>query len=214
MNRVIVLVLCLASAAGIAGYTYLSKERGEPTPVYVVPQRSPEPKPAPAAARHIDPADQVSLARALQRELKRVGCYGGEITGRWTASSRTAMKAFTERVNASLPVDKPDPVLLSLVQGHRETACGTNPSAPQEVAADPWRAETRPVPPVPAAVPPAPIAPAARPVPQTKPATATDAPQSGPVPPEGMREKRIRRSPKPASQPPKWVRDALRTLGL
>jgi hypothetical protein len=59
----------------------------------------------------------------LQRELKRVGCYQGEITGIWTTSSRLAMKTFNERVNATLPVDNPDPVLLSLVQGHRERAC-------------------------------------------------------------------------------------------
>jgi peptidoglycan hydrolase-like protein with peptidoglycan-binding domain len=123
MNRVIVLILCLASAAGIAGYTYF-RDPGEPTTVYVVPQRPPEPKPKPATVTNIDPSDRAALARALQRELKRVGCYSGEITGQWTTSSRMAMKAFTERVNATLPIDRPDPVLLSLVQGHQEKACG------------------------------------------------------------------------------------------
>jgi hypothetical protein len=66
----------------------------------------------------------VALARELQRELKRVGCYMGEISGVWTPGSRLAMKTFVEHVNAALPVDKPDPVLLSLVQGYRERACG------------------------------------------------------------------------------------------
>ena len=136
MNRAIVLVLCLASAGAIIAYTqYTGGDAGGP--VYTVPSRpsstAPSP-PAPVAARPIDPEDRAALARALQRELKRVGCYGGDITGVWTTSSRMAMKSFNERVNASLPVDTPDPVLLSLVQGHRERACGAPCPAGQTAA--------------------------------------------------------------------------------
>ncbi len=125
MMRAVVVVVCLASAGIIAVYTRYAGDTGEP--VYTVPSRAPEPAPAPptptAAARPVDPTDRAALARALQRELKRVGCYQGEITGVWTTSSRMAMKTFNERVNATLPVDNPDPVLLSLVQGRRERAC-------------------------------------------------------------------------------------------
>jgi peptidoglycan hydrolase-like protein with peptidoglycan-binding domain len=64
--------------------------------------------------------DLASLARELQRELKRVGCYHGEINGVWTTSTRSAMKAFTERVNATLPIEQPDYILLSLVQSRQE----------------------------------------------------------------------------------------------
>jgi hypothetical protein len=71
------------------------------------------------------PNDRASLARALQRELQRVGCYDGEISGNWSTSTRMAMKAFTDRVNASLPTDAPDYILLSLVQRHEGKACGT-----------------------------------------------------------------------------------------
>jgi peptidoglycan hydrolase-like protein with peptidoglycan-binding domain len=67
------------------------------------------------------------LARALQRELRRTGCYAGKIDGTWTPSTKRAMKAFTERVNASLPVDRPDIVLLALLQGERRVACGACP---------------------------------------------------------------------------------------
>jgi hypothetical protein len=70
------------------------------------------------------PGDKVGIARELQRELRRVGCYNGDISGSWTPASRRAMKAFTERVNASLPVDQPDYILLTLVQGRQERACG------------------------------------------------------------------------------------------
>ncbi len=126
MMRAVVAVVCLVSAGAIAVYTrYSSGDAGEP--VYTVPVRAPDPAPAPPApalaAKPVDPTDRAALARALQRELKRVGCYHGEITGVWTTSSRMAMRTFTERVNAALPVDTPDPVLLSLVQGHRDRAC-------------------------------------------------------------------------------------------
>lgn len=77
------------------------------------------PKPGDADARS-------HLASDLQRELKRVGCYGGEITGAWTQSTKRAMSDFMERVNATLPVEEPDYILLTLVQGHAALACGAD----------------------------------------------------------------------------------------
>jgi len=82
------------------------------------------------------PRDRASLVRELQRGLKRVGCYEGEVSGVWTQQSRSAMRAFTGRINAALPVDEPDGVLLALVQGHKDRACGM-PCPPGEgLAAD------------------------------------------------------------------------------
>jgi hypothetical protein len=77
-----------------------------------------------------------SLAQQLQSELKRVGCYDGEINGVWTTSTRFAMQTFTERVNAKLPIDKPDPILLALVQGHQERVCAASCSAGQAPRSD------------------------------------------------------------------------------
>jgi hypothetical protein len=59
------------------------------------------------------PSDRPYLVRELQRELKQVGCYLRDINGIWTTSTRDAMKAFIERVNARLPVDEPDAILLA-----------------------------------------------------------------------------------------------------
>ena len=64
------------------------------------------------------------LVRNLQRELKRVSCYAGDIDGDWGTGSRRAMAAFTDRVNASLPIEQPDFILLTLVQGHQGAICG------------------------------------------------------------------------------------------
>ncbi|MEQ1669932.1 MAG: peptidoglycan-binding domain-containing protein [Hyphomicrobium sp.] len=73
-----------------------------------------------------DSETRAALASDLQRELKRVGCYGGEITGTWTPSTKRAMSAFMDRVNATLPVDEPDYILLTLVQGHTAVACSAD----------------------------------------------------------------------------------------
>jgi hypothetical protein len=92
--------------------------------VVTLPYRA-EPAP-PAAKQRVArmPRDGASMARDLQLELRRVGCYGGELNGIWTAATRKAMKAFTDRVNATLPVEVPDEILLTLVQAHQGEACG------------------------------------------------------------------------------------------
>lgn len=77
-----------------------------------------------SSSRPADEDARRELVKDLQRELKRVGCYDGEINGAWTLGSRKAMTAFTERVNATLPLDEPDYILLTLVQGHTAQACG------------------------------------------------------------------------------------------
>lgn len=91
---------------------------------------------APKPVLAIVPGDRTGLVRELQRELRRVGCYDGEVNGTWTPAARRAMKVFTDRVNASLPVDQPDYILLKLVQGSSERTCGAGCPAGQGAAAD------------------------------------------------------------------------------
>jgi hypothetical protein len=113
-------LLAIVAGVGIAAYV-LRPSPADPTAVVTVVQKG---EPAEHRLRPGQlPDSPAALARELQRELKRVGCYEGDINGVWTTSTRLAMSAFTERVNAKLPVDKPDQILLSLVQGHEGKAC-------------------------------------------------------------------------------------------
>jgi peptidoglycan hydrolase-like protein with peptidoglycan-binding domain len=75
-----------------------------------------------------DSSAKYELARTLQTELRRVGCYDGEIDGDWGPASKRAMTAFTDRVNAALPGNEPDYILLKLVQNHKGPACGACPT--------------------------------------------------------------------------------------
>ena len=72
------------------------------------------------------PYEPLGLVRDLQRELKRVGCYPHEVDGAWTSGTRRAMKDFTDRVNAALQVERPDPAQLVLLQRHPEIVCREN----------------------------------------------------------------------------------------
>ncbi len=83
-----------------------------------------------------DAETRAELARDLQVELKRVGCYGGEITGNWNAATRRAMAAFMDRANATLPIGEPDYILLALVQNHSDIACSAACPAGQVSAED------------------------------------------------------------------------------
>jgi hypothetical protein len=130
MSRAIILILCLVTAGAIAAYSNDVRdpaESADKVKVYAVPARIEAPvipaAPAPPSVTVDAPTDKATLTRQLQRELKRVGCYTGDVNGVWTTSSRLAMKAFVDHANASLPIHAPDPVLLSLVRSHPDGTC-------------------------------------------------------------------------------------------
>src|SRR6478752_5375827 len=77
-----------------------------------------------ALGQPLVPRGRNTIGHQLQEELRRVGCYRGELNGVWTTSTRRAMQEFLERVNAVLPIDRPDGVLLALVKGHPGKVCG------------------------------------------------------------------------------------------
>ena len=89
-----------------------------------LPTVAPKAIPVRSAASTTGPVDRARLTKELLVQLKRVGCYQGPIGGVWTAGARSSMKAFTEHVNATLPVDQPDYILLAMVQSHEGAACG------------------------------------------------------------------------------------------
>lgn len=79
---------------------------------------------------------RLALTKEIQRELRRVGCYAGDIDGEWSSDTRAAMKTFIDRVNATLPIDQPDHILKTLVSGHPGDACGRSCPAGQTAAAN------------------------------------------------------------------------------
>ena len=74
-----------------------------------------------------DPEARYNLVLDIQRQLRRIGCYWDRIDGSWGLVTKDAMKKFTDRVNATLPLDEPDYVQLALVQSHSDNVCGACP---------------------------------------------------------------------------------------
>ena len=80
---------------------------------------SPSPHPLrqcyPRRCRRLDPDARYKLVLDIQQQLKRVGCYWGRMDGSSREiGTKDAMKDFTNRVNATLPLDQPDYVRLTL----------------------------------------------------------------------------------------------------
>lgn len=105
-----------------------------------------------SGAASLKPKDSTSrykLVVEIQRNLKKRGCYWGRIDGSWGAGSKYAMQAFIDRINATLPIEQPNYVLLTLLQANGDKTCGACPSGhtatvggscvPQTIVADKQR---------------------------------------------------------------------------
>lgn len=92
------------------------------------PAAAPAPQPQPTTLAPNDPEARYKLVLDIQQQLKRVGCYWGRLDGSWGIGTKDAMKEFTDRVNAALPLDEPDYVQLTLIQSHGEKTCGACPA--------------------------------------------------------------------------------------
>jgi hypothetical protein len=68
-------------------------------------------------------ADREALTRDLQTALNRVGCYRGEINGRWGTEGRAALARFAKITKHGLAVDEPSQTALELVVARTEPVC-------------------------------------------------------------------------------------------
>jgi hypothetical protein len=80
---------------------------------------------APAAAKQADDliADQVKLARALQTELKRVGCDPGSVDGVWGERAKAALTQFARIAKLKVPSDAPSSEALQEVLRQKNRIC-------------------------------------------------------------------------------------------
>ena len=76
-----------------------------------------EPEPAPPAT------NPVALARALQSELKRVGCDPGSLEGTWDTKSKEALHKFARSSKLLVSTDEATEVALQMVAGQKGRIC-------------------------------------------------------------------------------------------
>lgn len=103
--------------------TVQTAEAGPATPdvpEFVTTQNS-----SPEQTSALDSATKAALARDIQTELARLGCYAGPIDGNWSPEAQRAAGSFVTEANARIPVGEPDLALFSLAKSARENAaCG------------------------------------------------------------------------------------------
>ncbi len=63
------------------------------------------------------------VAEEMQRELKRVGCYAGRVTGTWTPLSKKALERFNEATKLELQLNPPDAQGVTKVKSFPGIVC-------------------------------------------------------------------------------------------
>ena len=73
--------------------------------------------------------DQVTLARKLQLELKRVGCDPGVADGKWGEKAKRALEQFGRFASVSILTDEPSAATFEIVVGKKGRICPVQCSA-------------------------------------------------------------------------------------
>ena len=74
------------------------------------------------------------LARGVQGELKRVGCYGNTVDGDWGAGSRAAMDAYYAAKKLDVGSEDPTEQVYRTLLAEGDTVCIEEASAPKPAA--------------------------------------------------------------------------------
>jgi hypothetical protein len=67
--------------------------------------------------------DRTELARSLQLELKRIGCFEGAIDGEFSDATRTAFRNFVRLAALSLPTEDVTPDAVRAVRAFNKRVC-------------------------------------------------------------------------------------------
>jgi Caspase domain len=79
--------------------------------------------PVPPSAPVAPPVDPEALTRAIQAELKRVGCDPGSVDGKWGGKVKSALGQFSRLRKVSLPTDDPTPAALQAIANQKGRVC-------------------------------------------------------------------------------------------
>src|SRR6185436_10684469 len=100
----------------------------EPVKVANLPSAAPDSAqvaalPIPDVRPRSSGADPLVLARALQSELKRVGCDPGSVDGKWGAKAKEALAEFVRRTQVVLPSEEPTAAALEALAARNDRVC-------------------------------------------------------------------------------------------
>ena len=96
------------------------------------PHPAPEPTPSPrseviAPPPQSPPVNQRELARTLQTELHRVGCYAGVVDGVWGTGSQAAVQQFNQRAGKALDTQIASLDSVTVIKERTDRVCPAPP---------------------------------------------------------------------------------------
>ena len=100
----------------------LAQRQGGTTPSNVV-VASKEPAAGQKPQAVVGGDDARTLARALRKELERVGCSSGSADGAWDDRTKQALAEFSRRAKVSVATDTPTMAALEAVQARKGRVC-------------------------------------------------------------------------------------------
>ncbi len=91
---------------------------------------APSASPAPAATTAPVPqADAAEIARSVQSELKRVGCYGGAVDGVWGPGTAAAIQQFNQRTGKRVDTTTASLDSVAAIKDRADRVCPPRPVA-------------------------------------------------------------------------------------
>jgi hypothetical protein len=108
-----------ADSRKIATISVASADPSNPTADYIFPTTNVNHQPAMGAG----PTSKTEIAKALQGELRRVGCSNGLANGNWNATSQNALGLFNRYANTRFEVKVASMEALAGVKIHTERVC-------------------------------------------------------------------------------------------
>jgi peptidoglycan hydrolase-like protein with peptidoglycan-binding domain len=80
-----------------------------------------------SAERSVGSDEPNPMTQSVQKELKRVGCYSGEIDGKWGEGTRDAIQEFADQSKMVLSTSEPTEIALNVLAASKAGVCKEEP---------------------------------------------------------------------------------------
>jgi hypothetical protein len=110
------------SNAPLERHRLLGRQSDREAPVNS-PKRPGLPLPSVTRQAGRQPQTRRELIVEIQAALERANCLYGNASGSWDTKTRRAALKFLQAVNARLPTDRPDSILLQLLRSYHTATC-------------------------------------------------------------------------------------------
>jgi peptidoglycan hydrolase-like protein with peptidoglycan-binding domain len=78
-----------------------------------------------SAERSVGSDEPNPMTQSMQKELKRVGCYSGEVDGKWGEGTRDAVQEFADESKMVLSTSEPTEVALNVLTASKTGVCSS-----------------------------------------------------------------------------------------